>query len=75
MDLNLLEELLHEIENNSNRETVDTKDELMLEAEKLYTYYALKICMDKLTNTDPKDSKEGIQRTRAYMEKIQKLDF
>lgn len=75
IEIEYLLDLLNKIEEQIKESKKTTKERLKLEAEKMYTFYALKICLDKLTNTDTVENKEGIKRTKIYLEKIEKLDL
>lgn len=67
--------LLNKIEECSKDAKVTLKDKLIDETERMYSYYALKNCIDRLSNKDTSESKEGLQRTKAYFDKIGRLDF
>lgn len=70
-----LHELLDKIERCSKETRVTIKDRLKLETEKMYAYHALDICLHKLSNENTSSGKEGLQRTKVYFDKIEKLDF
>lgn len=70
-----LHELLNKIEKYSGETRIAIKDRLRLETEKVYAYHALAMCHHRLSNESTDSSKEGLQRTRMYFDRIERLNF
>lgn len=67
--------ILDEIKNLESRNGNTMKDKLRIEAENMYAYHALQLCLNTLNNKDTTENKEGIKRTKSYFERIEKVEF
>ncbi|KAM0680363.1 hypothetical protein GINT2_001421 [Glugoides intestinalis] len=71
-----LEELLVQIHEDVVTDSICSKDKLLHEAEKMYSFNALGICLVKLgASKDSSDYKEGLMKTKEYFKKIKALDM
>ncbi len=70
-----LNKLLDQIEIAIDQDFDLEKDKIYHELHKLYTFHALDICVGKLTNNSTKIGKDGIIKTKNYLDKIKHMDL
>ncbi|KAI4291668.1 hypothetical protein PAPHI01_0942 [Pancytospora philotis] len=73
--MDALFDLLGRIEASIHEQPELLKERALLEAEMMYTHYAMKISLGKLNNKLDGDAKEGVMRSKQFIEKISQINF
>lgn len=67
--------ILEQIEEGSKESPVTIIEKLNLEVEKNFAYNALGLAKARLSNSNTKEYKDGLEKTKKYMEKLKHINF